>query len=278
MDAFFLLVTLASGAVWLALRRLRWPWVVYVRDLFIVFAVMFVLRCFFLEWFRIPSSSMEPTLRAGDVVVVDKNDYGITLPFVSGKVTGGRLPERGEIVVFRYPPDPDVFYIKRVVGLPGDRLVYRQDQVLANGEAFRRALVGEEVHTYAQNGSSRTLQVLWEEIAGGGWHRILLNPGSWPRGHYRIADREDGCAMADSEVHGPELVCDIPEGRVLVLGDNRHHSSDSRDWGFVPVENLVGPAFGVIFSLPEVSRIGTGLAPREAPPDGARLGDDGAAD
>lgn len=272
MDAVFLLVTLGSGSLWLALRRTRWPWVVYVRDLFIVFAAMFVLRCFFFEWFRIPSSSMEPTLRAGDVVVVDKNDFGIALPFVAGKVTEGRLPERGEVVVFRHPPDPDVFYIKRVIGLPGDRVVYRRDRLLANGRGFRYASAdGGDVHTYEQDGASRARLLLWEEIAGTGWHRILLNPNSWPARHYRIADREEDCRAVDSEEHGTELVCDIPEGRVFVLGDNRHHSSDSRDWGFVPVENLVGPAFSVIFSLPSLSRIGTSLALEAAPPEGTEI-------
>jgi len=270
VDAFFLLAALGSAGALAVMRALRprSALIPYIRDCLIVFAAMFVLRCFFYEWFRIPSSSMEPTLRAGDFVIVDKNDYGVSLPFVDGKLTEGRLPSRGEIAVFRYPSDPGVFYIKRVIGLPGDRLSYREDRVYVEGERLGYVFPPEPPGAADGEIPLTASEVAWEGIPGEGWHAVRLSRRLIQNALYPIADREPGCETRQFVEFRSELACEIPEGHLFVLGDNRHHSSDSRVWGFVPVGNLVGPAFRIIFSVSGLERIGNDLSLAPEAPEG----------
>ncbi len=186
---------------------------------------------------------MEPTLQSGDFVFVDKNDYGFRFPVLDWRMGGGRLPMRGEIVVFRYPPDEDLFYIKRIIGLPGEFVSYRGDRVFIDGIPLGQKTAD------SQFDDSRTL--LWENIGDSGRHPIFLG-------------------SRESPPYGRR----VPADHYFVLGDNRHHSSDSRVWGFVPRENLIGPAFRIGISFSDWKRIGRSLALEEISESKAESGDE----
>jgi len=190
----------------------------YARSFFPVLLVVLVLRSFIVEPFRIPSESMLPTLQVGDFIVVNKFAYDVRLPITHTSVFDTGSPERGEVAVFRYPRQPSVNYIKRVIGLPGDTVAYYNRRVFINGRPLPLERVGE----YVPPGDSPANGALLEyhESVGGVSHRILLDPrGRSPEGEFVI-----------------------PEGQYFVLGDNRDHSNDSRVWGYVPNKNLVGRA------------------------------------
>ncbi len=206
----------------------------YARFLFPVVLIVFVLRGFLVEPFRIPSGSMLPTLEIGDFILVNKFAYGLRVPVLNKKILELADPERGDIVVFRYPRNPSVDYIKRVVGLPGDKISYYNKIVYINGEPMRQEFSGSY-----DSGRGRALDDLFEQL-GSVKHRILRDP-SRP-------------TFENSWV--------IPEGKYFVMGDNRDNSNDSRVWGFVPDENLVGKAFFIWMnwdSGPSWGRIGTVL-------------------
>ncbi len=192
----------------------------YARSLFPVFLIVMVLRSFIIEPFRIPSASMMPTLLRGDFILVNKYNYGIRLPVLNAKVFGSGEPQRGDVVVFRYPEDPAIPFIKRVVGVPGDHLQYKDKSLTINGVDVELKLKGIYQSGGVgrrQNGSYRLRERLDETD-----HDILINP------------------LQPSSV---EIDRKIPEGYYFVLGDNRDNSRDSRYWGLVPDENLVGRAF-----------------------------------
>lgn len=196
------------------------PWPVeYARSFFPIFLVVLILRSFIVEPFRIPSASMMPTLLIGDFILVNKYDFGIRLPVLNNKIIENKTPERGDIVVFRYPEDPKIPFIKRVVGLPGDHLAYFDKTLYINGTAIKT----EEQGVYEAYGSGLPMlgSLLKLENLGGLEHEILENP------------RRPSINV--------ETV--VPKGHYFVLGDNRDNSKDSRFWGFVPDENLVGRAF-----------------------------------
>jgi len=191
----------------------------YARSFFPVILVVLVLRSFVVEPFRIPSGSMLPTLEVGDFILVNKFSYGLRLPVSNQKILDLGEPQRGDVVVFRYPKDPSVDYIKRVVGLPGDRLVYRNKVLYINGKKMPQKLLGPYL------GSNTGLPISGikrlEEDLDGVRHDILI---------------EDNKPRIDGEVV-------VPAGQYFVMGDNRDNSNDSRFWGTVPEENLVGKAF-----------------------------------
>ena len=191
----------------------------YARSFFPVFLLVLLLRSFLFEPFRIPSDSMTPTLLHGDFILVNKYNYGIRLPVLNKKIVPLGAPERGDIVVFRYPENPDIPYIKRVVGVPGDHVVYRGKKLTINGEPAPLTPVG----VYRAQGIARKNNGLHEyrERLASMEHSILIHP---------LAGSRD-----------VETV--IPSGHYFVLGDNRDNSRDSRYWGLVPDENLVGRAF-----------------------------------
>ncbi len=191
----------------------------YARSFFPVILAVLVLRSFLVEPFRIPSGSMMPTLLAGDFILVNKYAYGIRLPVLNTKVIGLDEPERGDVVVFRYPKEPSVDYIKRVVGVPGDTISYFGKQVYINGELAKQTGLGTYTTTgegLRMNGADRRVEKL-----GAIEHEILID---------RSRPSMEG-----------EFI--VPEGQYFVMGDNRDNSNDSRVWGFVPDENLVGRAF-----------------------------------
>lgn len=189
----------------------------YARSFFPIFLVVLILRAFIVEPFRIPSASMMPTLLIGDFILVNKYDYGIRLPVFNTKVIQYKEPKRGDIIVFRYPEDPSVPYIKRVIGVPGDHVVYRDKKLYINGEPMKQETLG----TYYTQGTG--LNSWLQEDLGRVEHEILVNP-------YR-------------NLHNDEEEIIVPPGNYFVMGDNRDNSRDSRYWGFVPEENLVGKAF-----------------------------------
>ena len=191
----------------------------YSRSLFPVILAVLVLRSFMVEPFRIPSGSMMPTLLAGDFILVNKFAYGVRLPVVDTKIIPVGLPERGDVLVFRYPKNPSIDYIKRVVGLPGDKVAYYNKQLFINGEPAIQAGLG--VYAAAGAGVSMAGAHMRSEDLTGVQHNILI-------------DTQRGTIEGEFQV---------PEGRYFVMGDNRDNSNDSRYWGFVPEENLVGKAF-----------------------------------
>jgi signal peptidase I len=192
----------------------------YARSFFPVFLAVLVLRSFIAEPFRIPSGSMMPTLLVGDFILVNKFGYGIRLPVLNTKVIPISDPQRGDVVVFRYPKDPSIPYIKRVIGLPGDTIRYEDKVVYVNGVAMPQEVVGY-YHGVGYGARSTGASRRVEDLTGIN-HAILVQPD---RG--QAEPRE----------------WTVPEGHYFVLGDNRDDSTDSRFWGFVPDENLVGRAF-----------------------------------
>lgn len=198
----------------------------YARSFFPVLFLVLVLRSFIFEPFRIPSGSMMPTLLIGDFILVNKYAYGLRLPVVHTKILEIDDPERGDIAVFRYPLNPGLDYIKRIVGLPGDRIAYRDKTLFINGQPAPLDIQGY----YQPEGSERRDPNLLEvrEQLGDVNHRILVAPN---RLNLRVEN---------------EWV--VPEGHYFAVGDNRDNSNDSRVWGFVPEENLVGKAVMIWFN------------------------------
>ncbi|MNF74196.1 Signal peptidase I [compost metagenome] len=220
----------------------------YGKSFFPVLAIVLVLRSFLVEPFQIPSGSMKPTLEVGDFILVNKFAYGIRLPVLDNKVIEVGDPQRGDVMVFRYPSDPNINYIKRVIGLPGDRIAYSSGKHLTiNGQPVAEKLLGEEPGTL---GSA----MLYEEKLGEAEHLIRKEMK-----RYRMEP-------------GREWV--VPQGHYFMMGDNRDNSNDSRYWndpripkdllGMVPDRNIVGKAFAVWMSwpdpklrnLPNFSRVG----------------------
>jgi signal peptidase I len=191
----------------------------YARSFFPIILVVLVLRSFLVEPFRIPSGSMMPTLLAGDFILVNKFSYGIRLPVTATKVVDIGTPQRGDVVVFRFPKDPATDYIKRIVGLPGDHIRYSDKTVYINGERAAQEYVG--IYSGVGTGLGMSGASLRTEQLGDGKHEILIQNSR------RIAEGE----------------FTVPEGHYFVMGDNRDNSNDSRFWGTVPEENLVGKAF-----------------------------------
>ena len=191
----------------------------YARSFFPVFLAVFLIRSFVIEPFRIPSGSMMPTLLVGDFIAVNKFSYGIRLPVTNRKIYELGQPERGDVVVFRYPVDGETIFIKRVVGLPGDRVRYDRDKRLhINGVETERSV--PEIYEGSGSGSHMTGVSVRLEALGEHTHAILYRPG----------------------LPTVESAWQVPDGQYFVLGDNRDKSHDSRFWGFVPEENLIGPA------------------------------------
>ena len=223
-------------------------WLDWTAGLFPVIAVVFVLRSFLFEPFKIPSGSMIPTLWIGDLILVNKFTYGVRLPVLQTKVTDGTAPARGDVMVFRYPPQPNLDYIKRVVGLPGDEVAYLNKRLSINGVPVPTEAVpdffDESTLRYAKQ---------FEEKIGDKPHRLLVNAEvpAFIQGASDFPYREN-CRYS---VEG--VVCKVPAGHYFLMGDNRDNSLDSRYWGFVPEANIVGKAFFVWMNFGNLKRIGS---------------------
>ncbi len=261
--AIMLSVLLVSGVIWgidlLGAGRKRWalykqlknaqreateqeakllkePIIVdYARSIFGVILVVFIVRSFIVEPFRIPSGSMMPTLVDGDFILVNKYDYGIRIPVINKKLIDLGDPQRGDVVVFRYPKEPHIDYIKRIIGLPGDEIHYEDKRLYINGDPLTLNMVGEYPGWGDQDEMKGAL-VLQENL-GEIEHEILI----------------------DGRRRSQLGTFTVPEGEYFVMGDNRDHSNDSRFWGTVPDENLIGRAFFIWMNFSSLDRVGSSI-------------------
>ncbi|MDB3869877.1 signal peptidase I [Candidatus Thioglobus sp.] len=196
-------------------------------EFFPVLLLVFVLRGFVVEPFRIPSNSMMPTLLTGDFILVSKFDYGVSIPVINKKIIEFKKPERGDVIVFRYPnyEKNDKYqgadFIKRIVGIPGDSIVHYADRLSING----KEIAYEDMEDYqgVESGSEMTGFKRKRELLGNNLHDILLDPNQ----------------------NSQRARAVVPQGHYFVMGDNRSRSSDSRFWGFVPEKYIIGKAFGI---------------------------------
>jgi len=258
--ALFLLLV-ATGAVWLvdtlwlAKRRPAgapepW-WVEYPKSFFPVILVVFLLRSFLVEPFKIPSGSMLPTLLVGDFILVNKFTYGIRLPIVNVKVIELGAPQRGDVMVFRYPENPSLDYIKRVVALPGDEIAYRNKRLVVNGTEVPVKPDGD--YSYVESGLSFVTAQRMIETLGTHAHEVLVQ-AEVPTVHLsgvKAFPLRENCAYNEEG-----FSCKVPAGHYFLMGDNRDSSSDSRYWGFVPEANIVGKAFMIWWNFDDFGRIG----------------------
>jgi signal peptidase I len=239
LATILVLLTLGSGLIWLfdkwflaphrateakEIQKKQVPLIVdLARSLFPVFLIVLLLRSFLVEPFRIPSGSMMPTLLVGDFILVNKFAYGIRLPMFNNKVIEIGEPQRGDIVVFRYPEEPSIPYIKRIIALPGDHLEYNDTNKMLyiNNEPVPQQFVKTYIGVGA--GSGMTGSELRIEDLPGAKHKILIIPNGGQ----------------------PAIIKEwtVPQKQYVVFGDNRDNSRDSRFWGTVPEENLIGKAF-----------------------------------
>jgi signal peptidase I len=228
-------------------------WLDWTAGLFPVILVVFLLRSFLAEPFKIPSGSMVPTLLVGDLILVNKFHYGIRLPVINKKIIANNDVQRGDVMVFRYPEDPSTDFIKRVVGIPGDEISYVNQKLYVNGQLAPTQPVD---NFYDDSGSPRVYRPRFTETLGDKSHQILVEPGAQ---RYFRPDRADGPFPFQENcrytVEG--VTCKVPPGHYYTLGDNRDNSRDSRYWGFVPDENIVGKAFLVWMNFGNLKRIGT---------------------
>jgi signal peptidase I len=266
------LATLVTGAVALADRlvfsRSRdagaqepW-WVEYPKSFFPVLLIVFLLRSFLAEPFKIPSSSMRPTLEVGDFILVNKFSYGIRLPIVEKKIVPLGDPQRGDVVVFRYPINPSQDFIKRVVGVGGDEVVYRDKRLTVNGKPW--PLKADGTYSYLEGLRFETTERLSETVDTGNGtklHDIAWNPQApavFPPNVRPFPAREN----CDYNEHG--FSCRVPPGEYFMMGDNRDNSDDSRYWGFVPDDHIRGRAFFIWFNWDDIAslafrRVGSGI-------------------
>jgi signal peptidase I len=215
-------------------------WIEYSGSFFPVIALVFFLRSFLFEPFKIPSTSMVPTLQVGDLILVNKYTYGIRLPIINKKIVEMNHPQRGDVMVFKYPVDPSVDYIKRVVGVPGDKITYKNKRLTVNGKELSYKILPE----YLDEETLRYSQQYQEDLNGVD-HRILNYEQVPP-----FVSGVDDFAQKDRCVYNAEgFTCSVPAGHYFMLGDNRDNSRDSRYWGFVPDENIVGKAIFIWMNL-----------------------------
>jgi signal peptidase I len=226
-------------------------WLDWTAGLFPVIVIVFLLRSFLFEPFKIPSGSMIPTLWVGDLILVNKFTYGVRLPVINTKIIEMNNPQRGDVMVFRYPPKPSFDYIKRVIGTPGDEVSYLNKKLTINGKPLSKEVLPDFFDEDSLRYSKQFEEIVASE-KGEVKHRLLNDedrpafiPGADP-----FAFRENCLYSAEG------VVCKVPAGHYFMMGDNRDNSLDSRYWGFVPEKNIVGKAFFVWMNFGNLKRIG----------------------
>lgn len=231
------------------------PFVSFMSGIFPIILFVFVVRSFIVEPFQIPSSSMRPGLVVGDFILVNKFSYGIRLPILNNVIVPVGKVERGDVVVFNYPPDPKVNYIKRVIGLPGDTVEYKDKVLFINGKEIQKIPDGMGEYINEFNGKiSYNLQF---KEAIGTKNIKTFNIENWPAvilSEITQFPHVDQCQYNDDS---SGFICKVPKGQYFMMGDNRDNSLDSRYWGFVDDRLLVGKAFFVWMNFRDFNRIGS---------------------
>jgi signal peptidase I len=264
INEILFLATLGTGICWAVwrhrLRRLagaapqRKPlWVSFGAELFVVVALMFTCRIALADWPKVPSGSMEPTLRVGDYLLVNHLAYGPRLPFTNTAIELGQ-PQRGDVVVFRYPLDVSQFYVKRLVGLPGDKVSFRDGAVSINGAPIDAEMLGDGGEAAAVEDRG---QWLVREHAGAGARTLKINP--FLQGRMTLNMDAPGLAAHCTNERAGAWDCTVPAGHYMMLGDNRDNSADSRVWGFLPHEQVYGKAVRVLINFGDLKRAWTAL-------------------
>jgi signal peptidase I len=226
-------------------------WLDLGRSFFPVIFVVFFVRSFIVEPFKIPSGSMIPTLQIGDFILVNKYTYGVRMPVTNRPFIELGSPQRGEVMVFKYPQDISTDYIKRVVGIPGDVVEYKHKRLTVNGQAQAVVTASESARQGIQEFANADR---FEEDLGTHHHVIQIRNDQPTLYNSRVIDypHRDAC-----EYNNDGFVCTVPPGNYFMMGDNRDSSSDSRYWGFVPDQNIVGRAFMIWWNFADFSRIGS---------------------
>ncbi|MFZ3320773.1 MAG: signal peptidase I [Usitatibacter sp.] len=260
--AVLLLAAVITGLLWLYDAKFARPRraateaepivVDMARAFFPVIVVVFLIRSFWVEPFKIPSGSMKPTLVVGDFILVNKYTYGIRIPVINKKVIDVNPVARGDVVVFRYPADPSVDYIKRVVGLPGDKIVYRGKRLTVNGQPVDVQPGG--FYTDSEMNYLRLPTSI--ETLGNHKHQIMIVPGQPP---VDLATVRQFPHRENCEYNDDGFSCTVPADSYFMMGDNRDQSSDSRYWGFVPDDHIKGRAFLVWMNFGDFKRIGNAI-------------------
>jgi signal peptidase I len=253
---FMVVILVLTGGIWLldkfVLRKNRPigvedPWYVeYAKSFFPVILLVFSLRSFLVEPFKIPSGSMMPTLLAGDYILVNKFTYGLRVPILNNTFFEVNQPKRGDVIVFHYPPEPTIDYIKRVVGLPGDKIQYQDKQLIINGKTLDVKFEGN--YEYEMQDANIISAKRSQEQLGDVAHDILIHD---------IPNQYNDDALGAKLLAGETIA--VPAGNYFAMGDNRDNSADSRVWGFVPEHNLVGKAFFIWFNFDKFGRIGNSI-------------------
>jgi signal peptidase I len=257
-----LLAAVATGLIWLVDARVfakkrsgeaPEPIVVdMARAFFPVIVVVFLIRSFWVEPFKIPSGSMKPTLLVGDFILVNKYTYGIRIPVINKKVIDLNPVKRGDVIVFRYPSDPSVDYIKRVVGTPGDVVQYKNKLLTVNNITVPVQAAGY----YSDQDLGYMRLPMFLEKLGEKAHSMMIIPTEAPvnLSQVRQFPYRDNCEYNDEGFR-----CTVPPGHYFMMGDNRDQSADSRYWGFVPDDHIKGRAFLVWMNFGDFRRIGNGI-------------------
>jgi len=198
----------------------------YARALFPVLLAVLIIRSFVIQFYRVPTGSLEPTVMPGDWILVNQYKYGLRLPITNTKIVNVSDPKRGDIVLFYYPPDPQQIYVKRLIGEPGDHVIYKNKQLTINGQPIEQALIKMDTDFGNRPGEARRVKRIKENLLGVK-HEIFVQPQGGEVGDFDIT---------------------VPKGHYFMMGDNRDNSADSRMWGFVPEANIIGKAEYVIFN------------------------------